>query len=310
MDNGSSNRSIISLLQQLLVGVVIAVGLSLTIVSFFVQEGDAREVVRGIGLALFPAGVVALLVSRFAATITQELLREAVERTIGQLLQDALKGIEQAINGGLADIDEDMKRLSPLFISASKLGLQNVYLTRLEAWDGFVSFLEAEAQRAERGGPARLWIVSSSMLGVLEAASDRFDGRKMMKKILDCRCDLRIMMTDPEMADVRAGQEERAQGDIPREIWGALGYLKRNGLARTAVKFYPGTPTVFAVATTDRMLLNPYPYQAEAFRSFSLLVYKTLGPDTGIFDQYMDSHFEGPWARARDITPAEWNKLK
>ena len=71
------------------------------------------------------------------------------------------------------------------------------------------------------------------------------------------------MMTDPEMADYRAQQEGRASGEIPNEIDMNIARLKRIGIERKTIRFYRGTPTVFAIATTDRMLLNPYPYETE-----------------------------------------------
>jgi hypothetical protein len=62
------------------------------------------------------------------------------------------------------------------------------------------------------------------------------------------------------------------------------------------------SPTVFAIATRERMLLNPYPYGAEAHRSFALIVkrvhqepndHDSLHRD--IFEQYEQRHFRRPW---------------
>ena len=309
MGMNSRGRYIVRRLYELLVGFLIVVGLGLILVSFVLPVGGTRDVVRGVGLSLFPAGVVAFLLSRFAASITEMLLRETVETTIRDRLREDMKGIESTVNRGLNQIDEDMKKLSPLFISSSKLGLENLHLTRAEALENFAWFLDAEAQKAERGEPARVWIVSSSIKGFLEAAAEKFDGRRMMERIVSCNCELRIMMTDPKIANLRAKQEERAEGEIPSEIKMNLAYLKRIGVRRESVKFYSGTPTVFAVATTDRMLLNPYPYQTEAFRCFSLIVYKTLNPNADIYHQYLRYHFEEPWERATEIPLDEWNEL-
>ena len=132
-----------------------------------------------------------------------------------------------------------------------------------------------------------------------------------MERIARCRqyCDLRIMMTDPGVADLRAKQERRDSGEIPQKVQMNLAYLKRIGVGRESVRFYPGTPTVFAIATTDRMLLNPYPYQTEAFRCFSVIVQKTLNPTADIFHQYSRYHFEEPWERATPIAADFWDRL-
>jgi hypothetical protein len=82
---------------------------------------------------------------------------------------------------------------------------------------------------------------------------------------------------------VRAQQECRAAGEIPKEVEMNLAFLKRMGVQRESVRFYAAPPTVFAIATTDRMIINPYPLQAEAFRCFTMIVNRTLHRDGDIF---------------------------
>lgn len=117
-------------------------------------------------------------------------------------------------------------------------------------------------------------------------------------------------MTDPDMADARARQEGRAPREIPNEISMNIARLKRIGIRREQLKYYQGTPTVFAIVTTDRMSLNPYLYETEVFTCFSLIVCKTLNADSDIFHQYLNYHFENPWEHAREIIPSEWNNFK
>src|SRR6185437_9268210 len=140
----------------------------------------------------------------------------------------------------------------------------------------FAWFLDAEAARSERREGGKVWIVSSSIKGFLEASVENYDGRHMMERLAANGCEIRVIMTDPEVADFRAVQEGREPGEIPKEIEMNLAILKRIGVPRESIRFYGGTPTVFAIATQDRMLLNPYPYQSEAFRCFSIVIHKTL----------------------------------
>jgi hypothetical protein len=307
--------------RELLIWAFIVIGLLLVVVSLIPSfPTEFQTVLRSLGLSLAPAGVVTIILSRYASSITEALLRETVEATIRERLQEDMKqlsltvgdGMEKVattMNDGVAEIERDMQRLSPLFFAAGKLGLENVHLNRNLALDQFAWFLDAEIQKAQRNESARVWIVSSSIKGFLEATSEHFDGRKMMAQLAYANCNIRIMMTDPKIADLRAKQERRKDGEIPMEVQMNLAYLKRIGVRRESVRYYSGTPTVFAVATTDRMLLNPYPYQREAFRCFSMIVQQTNNPEADIFTQYLHYHFEEPWQRTMEIPSDEWEKL-
>lgn len=317
-----SQLNAIKRLRELLVWSFISVGVLLILISFVSMPSEVQIIVRSFGLSLVPVGVVTLILSRYASTITEMLLREAVTTTIRDRLEQDMEAIDSTVKSdlqtireivreGMERVEQDMQALSPLFAAASKLGLEDVVLTRGIALTKFAWFLDAEAQKVDRGESARVWIVSSSLKGFLESTSEHFDGRRVIERIGQCRnCDLRIMMTDPEVADLRAKQERRESGEIPQEVRMNMAYLKRIGIARDSVRFYPGTPTVFAVVTTDRMLLNPYPYQTEAFRCFSMIIHKTLNPNADIFHQYLKYHFEEPWKRATPIAVDFWDKLQ
>jgi hypothetical protein len=305
-------------LQEFLIGFFITLGVLLATLSFLpVFSTEAQTILRSVGLSLAPAGVITATLSRYASSITELLLRETVEKTIQDRLQQDMKRLDSTVESGLTNIamtveqgvsqiERDMQGLSPLFSAASKLGLENVHLTRGIALSTFAWFLDAEVSKAEKG---RVWIVSSSLKGFLEIATEHFDGRRMMERIVRSGCDFRIMMTDPRIANLRAKQERRADGEIPKEVEMNVAYLKRIGVKRESVKYYSGTPTVFAIATTDRILLNPYPYRTEAFRCFSIIVHKTLNPDGDIYHQYINYHFEEPWQITIEISTAHWEKL-
>lgn len=315
-----ANKKAVERLREYLIWSFIVIGALLILISLFPIHPNAQIVIRSFGLSLVPAGIVTLILGRYASSITEMLLREAVETTIEQQLQQDMKRIEETVKLGLENIEttvrkgtqqieHNMENMSPLFVAATKLGVENVHLTRGIALANFAWFLDAEVQKAQRGEAGQVWIVSSSIKGFVEAAAEHFDGRRMMERIARCGCNLRIMMTDPKVADLRAKQERRADGEIPKEIEMNLAYLKRIGVKRESVRFYPGTPTVFAIATSDRMLLNPYPYQTEAFRCFSIIVHKTLDADSDIYHQYLRYHFEEPWQRSVAISADDWDRL-
>ncbi|MEJ5203525.1 MAG: hypothetical protein WHV66_14985 [Anaerolineales bacterium] len=319
-EQSRANKKAIERLREYLIWSFIVIGALLILISLFPIRPDVQTIIRSFGLSLVPAGIVTLILGRYASSITEMLLREAVETTIEERLQEDMKRIEETVKLGLEhieatvrkgtlQIEHSMENMSPLFVAATKLGVENVHLTRGIALANFAWFLDAEVQKAQRGEDGQVWIVSSSIKGFVEAAAEHFDGRRMMERIARCGCNLRIMMTDPKVADLRAKQERRADGEIPKEIEMNLAYLKRIGIKRECVRFYPGTPTVFAIATSDRMLLNPYPYQTEAFRCFSIIVHKTLDADSDIYHQYLRYHFEEPWQRSVAISADDWDRL-
>lgn len=305
-DERSDDKTIATRALELFLLFLVVVGALLIAGSIFVPDGEAREIFLGLGLGIFPVGVVTLLVSRFADAITRVLLTRTVREAIHDRLEKDMQTIDSTVKLGLKKIDDDMKELSPLFLSSSKFGLESVHLTRSEALNHFAQFVEAEVKLGEKG---RVWIVGSSMKGLLGVATERFDGRNTVEAIVASACDLRIMVTALNMADSRATQEDRAEGDIPREIEMNLGDLKRVGVEHGCVKFYKGTPTVFAIATNDRMLLNPYPYETEAYHCFAIVARRTRDGGSDIFQQYLRYHFEEPWARAEFVSSELWGRV-
>lgn len=211
------------------------------------------------------------------------------------------------------DLDSVLNNLPSLpeqenqYLSDTHKGLERVFLSRGAALDAFTDSFEAELKKSSCGEPARIWIVSSSLRGFIVATSDHFDGHKIIERVANSTCDFRILMTDPQVADFRAQQERRPKGDIQTEIKAGIALLKNRGIKRDSVKYYSGTPTVFAIATSDRMLLNPYPYESESQRCFSLIVHKTQNSDD-IYRQYIEYHFERPWRHAKEVPGEDWNR--
>ncbi|MGH3939156.1 MAG: helix-turn-helix domain-containing protein [Pseudonocardiaceae bacterium] len=192
----------------------------------------------------------------------------------------------------------------PLLRQMRQTGLEGVYRTRGDALTSFVGPLEQEIQS---GAGGRLWIVCSSMKGFSVQVIGRFDGVTMIRRALNAGCNVRLLFTHPTQADTRAEQEKRQFGAIYEEIFLNLANLKEAGLKRENVRFCKNAPTVFGICTSDRMLLNPYPYGSEAYLNFSLIVKRTSSAD-GIFESYLDKHFEKSWKNGEEIVQEEWNR--
>ena len=293
-------RKLFQRLYELVILLLITLGLVLIISPFFLPISvDIRNLILGIGVGLFPTGLVALILSRYTAKITEFLIEDTINLSLHE---------------GLSRVKDDIYQLTPLLRSSSLLGLENIYPNRGAALEEFSEYIKKELDELENGEKKSgiLWVVSSSLRGFVVATGSKFDGLMMLshmsriKNRLNEKLDLRILMTEPTMADVRAKQENRGKGEIPGEIQSSLSSLRNAGIKRECVRYYPGTPTVFAIATSEKILLNPYPYERDSHRCFSLIAFNTFRTD-GIYSQYKTFHFEEPWKRAKEISTDSWD---
>ena len=191
-----------------------------------------------------------------------------------------------------------------LSLSASMLGLENVHPTRAAALEQFAECLYDELRGATAEKAPRIWIVASSLSGFLSSLNS-FDGLEILGQVSATACDFRVLLTHPEVAEMRAQQERRDRGQIATEVGIALERLRTSGIKREQVRYYHGAPTVFAVATSEWMLLNPYPYESEAYRCFSVIVRNTRSSND-IYHQYLSAHFDKPWGHAIPIPEEDW----
>jgi len=193
------------------------------------------------------------------------------------------------------------------------LGLDFVYKNRGPALEKFSEFLEAEIARAGGGeDDACISFVSTSMRGFLVPAIARYDAEDILKKAVAKKCKLRIMMVHPDCADIRAKSEHRDKGQIQRDIQTSLSTLRTLGVDQASVRYYKMGPTVFGIATSNKMLLNPYPSVGESQRCFSLIVHKTKY-ETDIYQQYKQSHFDDLWTKdglSEPIPDTDWSSPK
>jgi hypothetical protein len=157
-----------------------------------------------------------------------------------------------------------------------------------------VEFLKSAIDEEE----TEIMVIGSSLKGLLQNNEYTEIRNKLMFKSKIPNFQLRFLLTHPVFADFRARQEHREIGHIGREIIASLGVLKQWGLDPKNVRLYLGTPTSFAIKTTRKMLINPYPYRAQAFESPCIMVRSEKGSDVEysyyFFDHFNDAHF-GAW---------------
>jgi hypothetical protein len=114
------------------------------------------------------------------------------------------------------------------------------------------------------------------------------------------------MLTRPEVAEKRAAFEGLPSGQVTEDIRSAIAELRKLGLSKNEIKFYKGCPSVFGIATSDKMLLNPYPNQEQSHHCFTLIATDTKD-ENDIYNKYKKCHFERPWEKAEDVPEKLWN---
>jgi hypothetical protein len=169
--------------------------------------------------------------------------------------------------------------------SASKIGLTNVYLNREEALrvENFLQYIEKEKKR--------IFIIGSSLLGLIQEKDFENMQKVLENKIKHENIDIIFMLTHPLFADFRALQEGRNTGEIGKEIIESLKYLEsksKNSKAKVSIYLYKGTPTCFGIMTSEKMLVNPYPYAIKASKSPCY----EFEHNSKAYGFYQDNHFK------------------
>lgn len=296
---------------------LVILGVVLIILSYYVGEPNAQKLIFGIGMALAPSGTLGFITNYL---VFGRLMEDVKQSTTD--LSDKTNELSVSINQSTQDLDDEIKSLkvsTDFLRRSSELGLEMIYHDRATALSNFTKYMRDEA-RQDNG---RLYIVGSSVRGLTENISDidhiiqnalglENQGDRFVQKRPKKNFDLRILLTHPEYSHFRENQEDRPTGAIEDEIFDGLRKLEAttpvdypnppDHYLWNIVRMYKGTPTCFMIVAGNHMLINPYPYEEEAFKSFCIVVRKVEGGtpyDEGrtIYSQYLRAHMEKPWAR-------------
>ena len=177
-------------------------------------------------------------------------------------------------------------------MQTSQLGLVGIHKNRMDAIEHyFFNVIRDEVDEID--------IVGSTIFGLKGYRSASF--QKIME-ILEAKCadpkfNLRILLTHWNFIAYRQDQEKTekniARYVISKELKDAIELLQAKNMANY-VKFYKGSPTCFTIIAEGQkqMLINPYPYQREAYNSWCITVRENLG---GIYTDFKTAHFDEPW---------------
>ena len=270
---------------QLLFGVIILAGVVCILLGQLVG-GTAGGILLGIGVGLLPTGGVSILQAHYVDKLSQRATLTAIRDQVRVSFEDHER----------------------LLRECAALGVEGVCRTRPEALRRFAPHIAEEIRRAERGQPARLWFICTSMRGFIYPAEGGFDPKGLIGDAATLpTLELRVVLLHPQWALVRDHQERHERPIIAGETEDSVRLLQEEcNVPEEAIRFASGGPTVFAIATSEHMLLNPYPYGEEAHRGFTLLVGEAGRPaegrdQGGIYGQYLRTHFERIWQRATGL---------
>jgi len=261
--------------------VAIAAGAILLISSFFIPDSNTNVVAvfLGIGITLFPAGIFIILSDINYSNRTKLQIETA--------LNSSTKALTSSV--------DNLKVAIAFLNKSNSLGISMGYKNREEGLDKFLQHLESYV-----GNPAirkkEFLFVGSSLKGLLETKNF---GERISKMIEESNnsdegTKFYFLLTHPAYSRYREVQEDRAPGDIAKEILHAISWLAHRNIPKENVKVYKGTPTCFLMASTERMLINPYPYEIEAYKCFCLEVINNDSAES-IYKSYLENHFYKPW---------------
>ncbi len=221
-----------------------------------------------------------------------EEMREDLVTTTGELR--GTLGIK--IDGTIGDLRNELELLQ----KSNILGIRTVYRNRGEALREFAKHLREEKDE--------IAIVGSSFLGIIRFVDEEGNTtREILQGRLKAGCKLKFLLTHPSYSHFREGQEGRIEGAISREIEETLFiFVRELNFPPECIKLYKGTPTCFLVITPKWMLVNPYPYETEAFNSFCLEV-ENKGRGS-IYHHYFEFHFKKPWEGENAVPYVEYEK--
>lgn len=194
----------------------------------------------------------------------------------------------------------DMQNKAEAMVSASRLlqqtadlGLVGIHATRMDA---FEDYFFATMEREQKG----IDIVGSTIFGLKGRHLVTRDRLLELLKVKAQQRDftLRILLTHWEYISHRQDQEKTEKNItryvISKELKEAVDLLKYNKLTN-CVRFYRAAPTCFTVICRDQglMLVNPYPYQREAYNSWTVIFREIQ--QGAVYNLFSEAHFDQPW---------------
>lgn len=285
------------ILRIILAVFLLLVGFGLTVFGWNTNNDHLYH----LGLTLGPAGLV-VLVFEYLVRISFETRHLQTLIELDKRHAQELDGIREQTVNSLEETATELRQIATFDLDRGELGLVGIYANRADA----VRFAIAPMIEAEKQG---IYIVGSTIFGLrcdLQEGSRRtvLTPTELVQQIAKRKadgCEVRILLTHPNRIFERHEQEAAVRsaerGTIASELRDACRLLTENNLA-DCTKLYNGSPTCFTMVFKGqrRMIVNPYPYEGEAYNSWAIMIEDR---EKGIYKPFLESHVEGPWGNRK-----------
>lgn len=295
LDNRPSSKGRADGSQKLVYVLLLSFGLVLIGLGAYVRLAEGHswlpEVCIAAGVAIAAPGILSYLYRRY--------MLEDIKLELQRPAQEFKATAEQMIGEAVDDVTSLYRNELDLLKACQHGGIHGVYISRADALQAFLPFIEDERHE--------IVLVGSSLKGLLQEFEVEYEhARTLLQRKKVEGVSIRVLLTHPSVADLRAKQEDRNFKAIGVEIIKSLKTLIEDWMVdRGNIKLYLGTPTCFGIKTTRAMLLNTYPYMKEAYASPCLVVRKP-----GYFyEHFLSSHFRA-WSSAMALpVPDDLDKM-
>jgi hypothetical protein len=280
MNNGESSPNLADVWRNgygfaLLLLLVVGICLIIIGTSLFDDGTLANVILIGTGISMAPAAIVAAL---FRVFLFKEVQYQLTQPVIDDVNQRLAPKIMEQISELVAEYHAEIDVLKDL----EEAGVIRPYRRRELALKDFASAIDTETDE--------IMIIGSSLKGLLIKEKYREIADKLKFK-MDNKVRVKFLLTHPVIADLRAGQENRQFTEIGSEIIESLQILQKWQVPVEDVRLYKGTPTCFAIKTSSKMLLNPYPYGGVSYDSPCIIVETSAENPSYFYDEFDKSHF-------------------
>lgn len=251
----------------------------LSFTMFIDKNSTIFPILLALGVALLPGGLISIITALSSSKMIEDSLRAALNKTSEDL---------RSTIGHL--------KITSNYLSISKqLGVVMVYGNRNQSLRPFMKHLEEYVTRKKTNRHEKqIVFVGSSLKGVIEDDPTLATQLERILSLGKNECNFHFLLTHPQFSEFREIQEDRPAGGIAKEILHAIAWLEDRDIPRENIRLYKGTPTNFMISSTERMLINPYPYEREAYKCFCLEL-ENNETEQSIFTSYWTNHYYRPW---------------
>ncbi len=262
----------------------LVLSISLGVIGYIIYSNhqDLAGALYSMAAALGPVSLLGLVYEH----LLKDSLKDAALTSFSELSQNVCqRSIAQ-----LAVQQSNLEDLTKRLMHISRVGLIAALPERRYAFQYIEDAIQAEDKE--------IYIVGTSFRGLLWPGP----GEERLMEIISDRIKnsslkIRFLLTHPAFAHLRQsleGIQRRENFHIAQEILETIRILRTAGVPHNSIRFVKGTPTVFGIMTSKIMLLNPYPYQRQAFTSITFILDSNNG-ENEVYRAFAQAHFSGVW---------------